>query len=597
MGLRRSMRLTNNLNNFDIRPEVWVCLFLVLSTLLIYFQVGTFDFVNYDTGEYVYENNLVKSGLTAEGIKWVFTTIHYSNWHPVTWLSHMLDVQLYGLHPGRHHLTNVLLHIVNTLLLFGVLRRMTGKLWQSSFVAALFALHPLHVESVAWIAERKDLLSACFGFLTLWFYARFVQNPGISRYVPVLLFFMLSLMAKPMMVTLPFVLLLLDYWPLVRSQFQVIGDKSDHPGSQTAVIVSLILAKIPLFLVSAASCIITLYAQQAGGSVGSFEFFPFHLRLVNALVSYANYMCKMVWPVNLAVIYPYPRVFPAWQIWASCLVVTGMSYLALVNYKSRPWLPVGWFWFLGTLIPVIGLVQVGSQALADRYTYVPITGLFIILSWGLFEILARWPLQKFKFAVIAVMVAGTLMAVSWKQIGCWKNSVTLFNRAVDVTKNNFIAQNNLGHALLMRDEITEAADHFKKSSEINPGFAAAHLNLALVLERQGKLEQAIKHYVKALQIKPNNTDAHNNLGNIWYRLGRTDKAYAHYLAAIKINPAYADAYNNLGTVSIRMGDPKRAVIFFERALKINPESESAQNNLNKALSALEMINDNSAASK
>ena len=583
-------------NFLYVRREVWICFFLVLITLFVYMQVVSYEFINYDTDRYVYENQYVKAGLTGKGIGWAFTTIYASNWHPVTWLSHMLDAELFGLKPGWHHFSNVFFHIANTVLLFWILARMSGDIWKSSLVAALFAIHPMHVQSVAWVAERKDVLSTFFGLLAVGSYFRYVRCPTIGRYMPVLIFFLLGLMSKPMLVTLPFLLLLLDYWPLKRFNFQVLRD-SDATGSQMPAKVFLSAEKIPLFLLSAVFCMVTLIVQQDGGAVGSLALYPLHLRIVNALVSYASYIAKMLWPVNLAVVYPYPGVFPAWKIWAACLVLSGMSFLALKNYKTRPWLLVGWLWYLGTLLPVIGLVQAGSQAMADRYTYVPLIGMFIILVWGLFDLLERYRIKPFKFAFIAIAFLSALIAVSWIQVGYWQNSITLFEHTLDVTKNNYVAHNNLGHRLLELGKSEDARRHFAKSIQINSEFEIAHLNLGLAFSRQGKLDQAIKHYSKALQIKPNYTVAHNNLGNAWYRLGKADKAYEHYLEAIKINPAYAEAYNNLGAASIRMGDPKRAVSFFRKALKINPDFVSAQNNLTNTLAALEKRNDKTAASQ
>ena len=610
------MRITNNVNNFNARPEVWICLFLVLSTLFIYLQVGTFEFDNYDTGKYVYDNRHVKAGVTAKGIKWAFTTIYFSNWHPLTWLSHMLDVQLYGLHPGRHHLTNILFHIVNTILLFGILRRMTGKLWQSGFVATLFALHPLHVESVAWIAERKDLLSTLFGLLVLWSYTRYVQNPSVGRYMPVLIFFLLGLMAKPMMVTLPFVLLLLDYWPLRRLHFDA-AKQIEQPAKQDPVRWILFVEKLPLIIVSAASCVVTLYAQRAGGSIVSMDVYPFDVRLSNALTSYAGYIGKVIWPAKLAVIYPYDSMVPAWQTWTACFLILGVTFLSAKCYKSRPWFPVGWMWFLGTLVPVIGLVQVGSQAMADRYTYVPAVGLFIIVAWGLFELLAWWSYQRLNFAAIAVVISGVLMTITWQQIGYWKNSVTLFQRAVDVTTNNFIAENNLGHGLLMDRKFAEAAEHFKKSLEINPRFAIAYLNMGLVLSQEDKPDEALEAYAKALALEPDfsvvynlagkthdrlgNTEqavlnyqqalefdtafaeAHNNLGNALFRLGKHDKAFASYQKALTIDPLYAEAYNSLGNYWYHTGNSEKALPNFLQAKKINPKFAEAYNGAGAAL--------------
>jgi tetratricopeptide (TPR) repeat protein len=401
-------------------------------------------------------------------------------------------------------------------------------------------------------------------------------------------------MSKPMLVTLPFVLLLIDYWPLKRLNFKMLS-YSDGNESQMPSKVFLIVEKIPLFLVSSVSCMITLSVQQDGGAVGSLALYPLHLRIVNALVSYASYIGKMIWPVNLAVIYPYPGEFPAWQIWAACLMLSGISRLAIKNSKAHPWLLVGWLWYLGTLVPVIGLVQAGSQAMADRYTYVPLIGMFIFLVWGLSELFWRLRVNQFLIGIITTVLLGTLIAVSWNQVGYWQNSITLFERTLDVTENNYMAHNNLGHRLLELEKTDEAFQHFVKSIEINSEFEIAHLNLGLAFSRKGKLNQAIKHYTKALKIKPNYTVAHNNLGNAWYRLDKADKAYEHYIEAIKIDPTYAEAYNNLGAVSIRMGDLKRAIFFFRKALKIKPEFESAQMNLTNILSALEKSNGKTAA--
>ena len=568
----------------NVRREVWICMFLVLVTLAVYFQVGKFDFTNYDTAEYVYENRYVKDGLTAESIRWAFSAIHRSNWHPLTWLSHMLDVQLFGLNPGAHHWTSVVFHMTNTLLLFMVLRLMTGNIWRCGFVALLFAIHPLHVQSVAWIAERKDLLSTFFGLLAIWGYIRYVQFPTIGRFMPVLLFFILSLMAKPMMVTLPFVLLLLDYWPLERFRFGFKPEVSPH-SQRSALKAALMLEKIPLLVVSAVSCIITVYAQQAGGAIGSSVAYPFHVRMANALISYVSYIGQMIWPSNLAVFYPYPGVLPGWQVFVAGILLAGITCLAIRFVKSKPWLIVGWLWFLGTLVPVIGLVQVGTQAMADRYTYVPLIGLFIILAWGVPDLLKRFRYQKFGLAVITALVTITLTIVSWEQVKIWQSSVTLFERALAVTKNNFVAHNNLGHYRLNEGRLTDAIDHFTKAVEINPKFELAYLNLGVALSRQGKIDEAIRSYTRALQVKPDYVVAYNNLGNALYRQGKYQKAISNYLQAMQIDPNYEEAYNGIGAVLIRLGEIEKAVVFFKKALQINPDNTNAQNNLNSTLAA------------
>ena len=567
-----------------VQREVWICMFLVLVTLAVYFQVGKFDFTNYDTAEYVYENAYVKDGLTAESIRWAFSAIHRSNWHPVTWLSHMLDVQLFGLNPGAHHWTSVGFHLANTLLLFMVLRLMTGNIWRSGFVAALFAIHPLHVQSVAWVAERKDLLSTFFGLLAIWGHIRYVQLPTIGRFMAVLLFFILSLMSKPMMVTLPFVLLLLDYWPLERFRFGF-NPEVNHHSPQFAFKAALILEKIPLLVVSAVSCTITVYAQQKGGALGSSVDYSFYVRMANALVSYVSYIGQMVWPGNLAVFYPHPGVLPGWRIIVAGILLTGITCLAIKFVKSKPWLMVGWLWFLGTLVPVIGLVQVGTQAMADRYTYVPLIGLFIIIAWGVPDLLKRFTYQKVGLAVIAGLVTITLSIVSWGQVKTWQSSVTLFERALAVTKNNYVAHNNLGHYRLQEGRLTEAINHFSMAVEINPKFELAYLNLGVTLSRQGKIDEAIRSYTCALKVKPDFVVAYNNLGNALYRQGKYQKAITNYLQAMQIDPNYAEAYNGMGAALIRLGEIEKAVVFFKKALQINPNYTNAQNNLKNTLAA------------
>jgi len=568
-----------------------MCLFLIFAILAVYWSVGSFEFDNYDSADYVYENKRVKAGLTAESLRWALTTTYASNWHPVTWLSHMLDVELFGMNPGAHHWTSVVFHMANTLLLFMVLRLMTGNIWRSGFVATLFAIHPLHVQSVAWIAERKDLLSTFFGLLAIWRYIRYVQLPTIGRFMAVLLFFILSLMAKPMMVTLPFVLLLLDYWPLKRFRFGL-KPEINHDSQRSDLKASLILEKIPLLVVSALSCIITVYAQQTGGAVGSSVAYPFYVRMANALISYVSYIGQMIWPANLAVFYPHPGLMPGWRIIGAAILLTGISCLAIKFVKLKPWLMVGWLWFLGTLVPVIGLVQVGTQAMADRYTYVPLIGLFIMIAWWVPDLLQRFPYQKVGLAVIAGLVTITLTIVSWGQVKPWQSSVTLFERALAVTKNNYVAHNNLGHYRLQEGRLSDAINHFTKAVEINPKFELAYLNLGVALSGQGKIDEAIRSYTRALQVKPDFVVAYNNLGNALYRQGKYQKAITNYLQAMQIDPEYEEAYNGMGAALIRLGEIEKAVVFFKKALQINPDYTNAQNNLNNTLAATKKKHDN-----
>ena len=494
---------------FKIRLDFLVCLFLVITTLVVYWQVKNHEFIGFDDVTYVTKNPHLQAGLSLEGITWAFTSERAGNWHPLTWLSHMLDIQVYGMAPGRHHLTNVLFHIMNTLLLFLVFRRMTGALWQSAFVAALFALHPLHVESVAWIAERKDVLSTFFWMLTMGAYVWYVERQGFLRYLPVLLFFILGLLAKPMLVTLPFVLLLLDYWPLSRFQF---GHQNGNIViQQKSVVIRLICEKIPLFALAAASCIVTLFAQQSGGAICSFSAFPINIRIANALVSYVGYIVKMLWPHQLAVLYPHPGMLPWIQVIGACLLLVFISILAVMTLKRRPWLIVGWVWYIVTLVPVIGLVQVGSQAMADRYTYVPLIGIFIMIAWGIPELLSGWRNRKIGLSTMAVACLLVLMATTWFQVRYWANSVTLFERALAVTENNYVLHSNLGVTLFSKGRVDEAIGHFHNAMRINPRFAEVHNNLGIILIRKGKLEEAVAHFREALRIKPGYVDVQNNL--------------------------------------------------------------------------------------
>ncbi len=555
------------------RLKLVICLLLIVATIAVFWQVYNHDFVNYDDNLYVTENRHVQAGLTWEGIIWAFTTTHASNWHPLTWLSHMLDCQLFGLNAGGHHLTNLLFHIANTLLLFLVFNRMTGAIWRSAFVAALFALHPLHVESVAWVAERKDVLSTFFWMLTMWAYARYAERPGIKIYLLVFLFFALGLMAKPMLVTLPFVLLLMDYWPLGRLQLGQ-SIKESTLKIQALPILRLVWEKVPLFVLTAVSSVVTYCAQQAGGSVESL--LPFQMRVGNALAAYINYIGKTIWPLHLAVFYPHVRVVP---IWLAGLLLMCISFFVIRVGRRSPYLSVGWLWYLGTLVPVIGLVQVGGQAMADRYTYVPIIGLFTIIVWGVAELVAKWRCQKFVLSIsVGVVLLGLAMG-TWLQLTHWHNSVTLFKHTLDVTPNNYLAHNNLGVALSEQGRIEEAMKQYRKVVEINPNYAMAYYNLGLALGQQGRFEETIGYFVKALQIKPNYAEAYYNMGVSLGKMGNYPEELKAYKRAINVKPDYAEAYCNLGAAYAGMGLYSEAIWAFKEAIQLNPGNRVAQHNL------------------
>ncbi|MEE9532432.1 MAG: tetratricopeptide repeat protein [Syntrophobacteria bacterium] len=574
-----------------MRSEACIGLILITAVLLVYWQVGDHEFINYDDNAYITDNAQVQKGLTSKGIIWAFTTSHTGNWHPLTWISHMLDCELYGLNPEGHHLTNVLFHMANAILLFVVLRWMTGAIWRSGLVAALFALHPLHVESVAWVAERKDVLSTFFWMLTMVVYVHYVNRPGGKRYLLVLITFALGLMAKPMLVTLPFVLLLLDYWPLNRFKPRAVtGSVEDQPfgfrsaGDDKSPILKAVMEKTPLFLMSLFSCVVTVMAQQEAGAISTLEIVPFKLRIANGLVSVVAYMGKMIWPQDLAVFYPHP--VSDLQIWKP--VVAGLFLLILstvalwVTQRCR-YVLVGWLWYLGTLVPVIGLVQVGEQAMADRYTYVPLIGLFIVVVWGFADLVKGWRSRRWVVSVSAAVMVLALMAGSWLQVAHWKNSVRLFKHALDATSNNYVAHYTLGNALALQGNLTGSVSHYNKALQIHPNFAEAHNNLGNALALQGKLTGAISHYNKALQINPDHAEAHRNLAVGLDRQGRHQEAIQHYAEVLRISPHDAQSHNNLGVALAEQGRLKEAVAHFTEALRIDPNFKEAQRNLDLSL--------------
>jgi Tfp pilus assembly protein PilF len=569
-GWRAKSRLT----------ELLICLGLVAITWIVFGQTLTHDFVNFDDHVYVYENPLVVKGLTAEGIIGAFTHIHARNWHPLTTLSHMLDCQLYGLNPHGHHFTNVILHTISVLLLFLVLMQMTGALWRSVFVAALFAIHPLHVESVAWIAERKDVLSALFFMLTLGAYAHYARAPSALRYLLVALLFALGLMSKPMLVTLPFVLLLLDYWPLHR----IDGRESDLRNRQR----KLIIEKVPLFVLSALSCLATLFAQRRGPS--AIDQLPFPWRLENAFVSYVIYIWQMLWPARLAVFYPHPNDrLPLLVVIVGITFLVSVSSLVIYLRRTRPYLVTGWLWYLGMLVPVIGFVQVGEQAHADRYTYLPQIGLYIMIAWIVGDLLFEpTRVRRLVVGVIAAMAIVSLGARAFGQTSYWKNSETLWNHALAVTGENDVAHNNLGFLFLRRGELDEAITEFQTALDIRSrnsqthyrlGAALIENNLGNALARKQLWDQAVDHLQEAIRLRPDYPDAYFNLGSVLFQQGRLDEAVAEWRKALAIRPQDAEAHRNLASAFRKQGKVKEAVLEYEQALNIAPEDGVALNNL------------------
>jgi Flp pilus assembly protein TadD len=571
------------------QPVLIICFFLLAATFAIYWPVQNHEFVNYDDDEYVTENRYVKAGLSREGFIWAFKTPVAGLWHPLTLISHMLDCHLHGLNPGRHHITSLFIHAANTLLLFLVLKRMTGALWRSAAVAALFAFHPLQVESVAWVAERKNVLSTFFWMLTLWGYCLYVKSPGLKLYLLPLVFLAVGLMAKPMLVTLPFVMLLLDYWPFSRTQSEYLRgpdhtetNNSGKLGSQKSPLLGLIWEKLPFLSLSAGSILLTLWAQGRAGALASLEFIPLKVRIANALISYVSYMGKMIWPFHLAVFYPHPGMPPAWKVAGATLMLSAIFLITIRSWRRHPYLMVGWLWFLGTLIPVIGMVQVGSQAVADRYAYVPLIGLFIMISWGVPTFLSRWRHRRIFVAAPAGLVL-FFMTITWCQIRHWKTSATLFEHALRATSNNHRAHYNLGVALHERGNLNEAVAHYRAALIIRPNYVEAHNNLGAGLAEQGKTREATAHFYQALKISPDHAKAQNNLGIVLVGRGKVEEAISHYTEALRIQPDYPEAHNNLGVALAQQGKLPEAIASFSQALHFKADYTPAQNNLRRAL--------------
>jgi tetratricopeptide (TPR) repeat protein len=620
--------------------ELLVCSALILATLGVYAQTIGFDFLDYDDVGYVAENQMVREGLTAQGVAWSFTTLQKVNWQPLTWISHMLDCQLYGLNPAGHHATSVLLHLLNSILLFGCLRFMTRAVWPSAFVAALFALHPLQVESVAWVSERKNLLSTLFGLLSIWAYAAYARRGGAVRYALVALLLALGLMAKPMLVTFPLLFLLLDYWPLRRVGWGEPGDAGEAGSAAGATGVGLgcprqstgrlLVEKIPLLALSAASSAATFLIQRGGGAVvdaASHGRLLFAERAANAVTSYLKYMEKALWPSDLALHYPHPYLaggtpWSGWQVAGAVAILLLISACALAATRRRYAL-VGWLWYLGTLVPVIGLVQVGRQAMADRYAYVPLIGLFIVVAWGGFDWMNRArrsrPWLPTAVAMLAVWVLTAAAAAAWAQTRYWRNPLTLYSRAVAATSGNALMHNNLAGALRSIDrfdlamrhylraleidprlplanqnlvdmlvamgEAEEAAQQYRRWSRADPESALPHFGLGTLLASQRDFEQAIREYRRALEIQPDSARVNRALGMALAERGEIDQAIHHYRRALEKDPESAPAHFGLAQAMRSRGQLAEAIHHYRRAAELQPDSPVGHHGLGQALLA------------
>lgn len=565
---------------------VWIYLALLFTVVVVYSQVREFDFVGYDDPSIV-DNPHVNHGITRDGLAWAFTSDEIANWIPITQLSHMLDFQVFGAHSGLHHFTNILFHALATLLLFAFLYRATGASWRSAFVAFLFAMHPLHVESVAWITERKDVLSVFFWCLALWTYVWYAERPGWARYLLVLLSFTLGLMAKPMVVTLPFVLLLLDVWPLRRIAFGGLPAGARNPTIMPVHWQKALLEKVPFLVLSAGAAVATYLVQRAGGAFETLSSLSIETRVANALVSYVVYIAQMFWPMKLAVLYPYPSSLPGSRAVIAGMAIAGISALVLRLFNRFPHLAVGWFWYLGTLVPVIGLVQVGVQAHADRYTYLPMIGISIVLAWGAADLTRQWPQAKPAVLAFVALACSSCVVLTMIQLRYWRGSEPLYRRALEVTDENYVMHYNLGLTLSKAPgRLPEAIEQYRAALRIKPIYADAHLSLGAALASiPGRLPEAIAQYRAALSLRPDYAEAHNSLGVALSQIpGRLPEAIAQYQEALRIKPNLAEAHLNLGVALTGMpGHLSEAIAEYQEALRIKPDYVDALIDLAVAL--------------
>lgn len=581
----------------DKRYVFLIYVVLTLTIITAYEPLRHNDFVDLDDDRYVTENPHVNGGITRESVIWAFSSSHYYMWHPLTSLSHMLDCELFGLNPVYHHLVSVLFHIASTLLLFWVLKRITGAVWCSAFVAAAFALHPLNVESVAWVAERKNVLAGLLWMATVAAYIRYTEHPNIGRYLLVVLTLCLGLMAKPIVVTLPFVLLLLDYWPLGRFQW---GPKSRNEAllqpepvktnSRRTPAWHLITEKIPLFIPVAASSVITFIAQQSGNVVVQIAKLPVDVRIANAMVSYLRYIKKIFYPSRLAMYYPYHSP-TLWLAIVCLMILVGVSAVVIYMARNRRYPVVGWFWFLGALVPVIGLVQVGSQAMADRYTYLSSIGIFIMLAWGAAELPTKWQYRKIVLGISSGIVLTILLIGTRMQVRHWRNSFTMFEHTLVVTENNRIMHNFFGSFLLENDRFDEALIHFNEALRISPQYHDARKNKGSALLNTGKFDEAIATFDELLHVRPDWPEAHYLLGVTYARKGQYEQAVKPFKAALRLSPDSPEAYNDLALVYLVLGNYDLAIQNYKDALRLKPDYLQAIHNLKIALQRQQEINE------
>lgn len=579
----------------DLKKNVLIILFLVASVPIVYWQVHGFQFISLDDPLYVTNNNQVHKGLSLESIAWAFSLSkqgEVTNWHPLTWISHMMDYQLFGLNAGMHHLVNVLLHIVNAILLYLVLRWMTGSVWKSAFVASIFALHPVNVDSVAWIAERKNLLSTTFWMLTLITYFFYTKKQNVLMYLLAIGAFCLGSLAKPMLITLPFVLLLLDYWPLGRLKIPQFSDDKATWSSFKHNALHLILEKIPFLILSVIFIYATILSLKYSGTIMASDLTPMDLKVKNAIVSYLVYMGKMFWPKDLSIFYPFPDIIPMWQVMGSILTLILISALALINYRKYPYFIVGWLWFIGTLVPVLGIIQAGLwPAIGERWAYIPYIGLFIIMAWSIPDLLVQMKHGTTIMIGSAIVVLMALGLRTWFQVGYWKDDFSLFSHCIQLNSDNYVAQVNLAIAYAIHGDSEKAMYHFQEALRIHPNDVLALDGLGRLYNKLGQHDKAIHFYSEEVRYNPKDIKANLELGSIYAAKGDTDDAIKQFSYVISLDPHHALAYYNLGVISAKKGEVNKAIGYLSSALKLNPNDADSHCTIGIVLMNQGKVND------
>jgi tetratricopeptide (TPR) repeat protein len=558
-------------NNTDSQKKIFlISIAIIIATLAVYWQVNKFDFLVFDDNVYVTDNINIKNGFTPDGLRWAFTTTYFDGWHPIIWLSYFLDYKLFGLNAGAYHLTNLILHILSSLLLFWLFKRMTGEIWKSAFVAAFFALHPLHVESVAWISERKDVLSVFFGILTLYLYVYYTEKPAILRYIAMLFLFACALVCKPMVVTLPVIMILLDYWPLQRFE-----------KNKGRFVLWQLREKMPLFILSAAFSVITLLSQYNMTAKG----FPFGSRMANAAVSFITYLEKTFMPSNLAVFYPFPAQIPVWQVLISTVLIVCISAVVIITRKRLPHLFVGWLWYAITILPVIGIIQIAGYAMADRYHYFPSIGIAVGLAWGIPLLIQREEMRKKILLPLGIASLAVMAFLTWRQCGYWKNSISLFDHSLQVTEDNYLARNNRGIAYAKAGQYELAIDDYNMAIRLNPHFDAYN-NRGSAYAKTGEYQLAMGDYNKAIELNRDFTDAYSNRGTVYFILRQYQLCIEDFSHAIRLHPDNALSYKNRGNAYFELGRYQTAIDDYNKAIRLKPDYVTVYNNRGNAYSEL-----------